>query len=49
MAYLREIQGNLDDAIHYFKLHIKNSFDSKSLQTTMSQLNGASARRKLIG
>src|SRR5687768_9827554 len=30
---LREMQGNLNDAIHYFKLHIKNSFDSKSIET----------------
>ncbi len=46
---LREIQGNLDDAIHYFKLHIKNSFDSKSIETAAESIKRCERKKELIG
>lgn len=46
---LREMQGNLDDAIHYFKLHIKNSFDSKSIETAAESIKRCERKKQLIG
>ncbi len=45
---LREMQGNLDDAIHYFKLHIKNSFDSKSIETAAESIRRCERKKELI-
>lgn len=46
---LREIQGHLDDAIHYFKLHIKNSFDSKSIEAAAESIRRCERKKELIG
>jgi tetratricopeptide (TPR) repeat protein len=45
---LREIQGKLDDAIHYFKLHIQNSFDSKSIETASESIRRCERKKQLI-
>jgi Tfp pilus assembly protein PilF len=45
---LREMQGNLDEAIHYFKLHIKNSFDSKSIETAADSIRRCERKKELI-
>jgi Tfp pilus assembly protein PilF len=45
---LREVQGNLDDAIHYFKLHIKNSFDSKSIETAAESIKRCERKKQLV-
>jgi Tfp pilus assembly protein PilF len=45
---LREMQGHLDDAIHYFKLHIKNSFDSKSIDTAAESIKRCERKKQLI-
>jgi tetratricopeptide (TPR) repeat protein len=45
---LREIQGKLDDAIHYFKLHIQNSFDSKSIETATESIRRCERKKQLI-
>jgi Tfp pilus assembly protein PilF len=45
---LREMQGELDDAIHYFKLHIKNSFDSKSIETAAESIKRCERKKELI-
>jgi Tfp pilus assembly protein PilF len=45
---MREVQGNLDDAIHYFKLHIKNSFDSKSIETAADSINRCERKKELL-
>jgi Tfp pilus assembly protein PilF len=45
---LREIQGKLDDAIHYFKLHIKNSFDGKSIETAADSIKRCERKKLLI-
>jgi Tfp pilus assembly protein PilF len=46
---LREAQGDLDDAIHYFKLHIKNSFDSKTIETAAESIKRCERKKQLIG
>ena len=46
---LRELQGDLDDAIHYFKLHIKNSFDSKSIETPAEWIKRCERKSQLVG
>lgn len=48
-ALLREMQGNLDDAIHYYKLHIKNSFDGKSIETAAEAIKRCERKKQLIG
>jgi Tfp pilus assembly protein PilF len=45
---LREMQGNLDDAIHYYKLHIKNSFDSKTIETAAESIKRVERKKQLI-
>jgi Tfp pilus assembly protein PilF len=45
---LREVQGNFDDAIHYFKLHIKNSFDAKSIETAADSIKRCERKRQLV-
>jgi Tfp pilus assembly protein PilF len=46
---LREAQGLLDDAIHYYKLHIKNSFDSKTIETAAESIRRCQRKKELIG
>ena len=45
---LREMQGLLDDAIHYFKLHIRNSFDNKSIDTAAESIKRCERKKQLI-
>jgi tetratricopeptide (TPR) repeat protein len=45
---LREIQGNFEDAIHYFKLHIKNTFDSKSIETAAESIKRCERKKQLL-
>jgi Tfp pilus assembly protein PilF len=46
---MREMQGNLDDAIHYFRLHIKNSFDGKSIETAAESIRRCERKKELLG
>ena len=46
---MREMQGNLDDAIHYFKLHIKNSFDQKTIETAAESIRRCERKKQLLG
>jgi len=46
---LREAQGKLDDAIHYFRLHIQNSFDAKSIETAADSIKRCERKKQLIG
>jgi tetratricopeptide (TPR) repeat protein len=46
---MREIQGRLDDAIHYFRLHIKNSFDAKSIETAADSIKRCERKQQLLG
>lgn len=45
---MREMQGHLDDAIHYFRLHIKNSFDTKSIETAAESIKRCERKKELI-
>lgn len=45
---MREMQGLLDDAIHYYKLHIKNSFDTKSIETAAESIKRCERKKQLI-
>ncbi len=45
---MREMQGELDDAIHYFKLHIKNSFDAKSIETAADSIKRCERKKELL-
>jgi tetratricopeptide (TPR) repeat protein len=45
---MREMQGLLDDAIHYFKLHIKNSFDSKTIETAADSIKRCQRKKELL-
>jgi tetratricopeptide (TPR) repeat protein len=45
---MREMQGKLDDAIHYFRLHIKNSFDGKSIETAAESIKRCERKKELL-
>jgi Tfp pilus assembly protein PilF len=45
---MREIQGRYDDAIHYFRLHIQNSFDSKTIDSAVESISRCERKKKLI-
>ena len=45
---MREMQGLLDDAIHYFKLHIKNSFDAKTIETAADSIKRCVRKKELL-
>ena len=46
---MREMQGEIDDAIHYFRLHIKNSFDFKSIETASESIKRCERKKQLLG
>jgi Tfp pilus assembly protein PilF len=45
---MREMQGELEDAIHYFKLHIKNSFDGKSIDSAADSIKRCERKKELL-
>ncbi len=45
---MREMQGDLNDAIHYFQLHIKNSFDAKSIETAAESIKRCERKKELL-
>jgi Tfp pilus assembly protein PilF len=45
---MREMQEKLDDAIHYFRLHIKNSFDGKSIETAAESIRRCERKKQLL-
>ncbi|MCI0751033.1 MAG: tetratricopeptide repeat protein [Flammeovirgaceae bacterium] len=47
-ALLREMQGKLDDAIHYYKLYIQNSYDSKSIDNAAEAINRCERKKQLL-
>jgi hypothetical protein len=46
---MREMQGDIDDAIHYFRLHIKNSFDLKSIEAASDAISRCERKKQLLG
>ena len=47
-ALMREMQGEIDDAIHHFRLHIKNSFDLKSIETASDAIRRCERKKQLL-
>lgn len=47
-ALMREMQGDLEDAIHYFRLHIKNSFDLKSIEAASEAIRRCERKMQLL-
>lgn len=47
-ALLREMQAKWDDAIHYYKLYIQNSFDSKSIDTAADAIKRCERKKQLL-
>ncbi len=45
---MREMQGQLEDAIHYFRLHIKNSFDTKTIDTAAESIKRCERKKQLL-
>lgn len=45
---MREIQGNLEDAIHYFRLHIQNSFDLKNIESAADAIKRCERKKMLL-
>jgi tetratricopeptide (TPR) repeat protein len=45
---MREAQGKLDDAIHYFRLYIQNSYDSKAVETASESIRRCERKKQLI-
>jgi len=45
---MREIQGKYDEAIHYFKLYIQNSFDTKTIETAAESVKRCDLKKQLL-
>jgi len=48
-ALMHEIQGHYQDAIHYFKLYIQNSYDSKTIETAAESIRRCERKLELLG
>ena len=46
---MREMQNKLDDAIHYYRLHIQNSFDGKGIETAAESIKRCERKKQLLG
>ncbi len=47
-AIMRELQGSYSEAIHYYKLYIKNNFDSKSIDTATESIRRCEKKMSLL-
>jgi tetratricopeptide (TPR) repeat protein len=45
---MRETQGRLDEAIHYFRLYIQNSFDLKAIETAAESIKRCERKKQLL-
>jgi tetratricopeptide (TPR) repeat protein len=45
---MREAQGKLDDAIHYYRLYIQNSYDSKVIETAAESIKRCERKKQLL-
>lgn len=45
---MRELQGNFDEAIHYYKLYIKNNFDNKGIDTATESIRRCERKREIL-
>jgi tetratricopeptide (TPR) repeat protein len=48
-ALMREIQGRFDEAIHYFRLYIQNSYDSKVIESAADSIKRCERKKELLG
>ena len=48
-ALMREIQGRYEEATHYFKLYIQNSYDSKTIETAAEAIHRCERKTELLG
>lgn len=47
-ALMREAQGKLDDAIHYYRLYIQNSYDLKAIETAAESIKRCERKKELL-
>jgi tetratricopeptide (TPR) repeat protein len=47
-ALMREAQGKLDDAIHYYRLYIQNSYDLKVVETAAESIRRCERKKQLL-
>ena len=47
-AIMNELQGNYNDAIHYYKLYIQNIFDSKSIDSAAESIKRCEQKAQLL-
>lgn len=45
---MREIQGRYDEAIHYFRLYIQNSYDNKVIETAAESIKRCERKKELL-
>jgi tetratricopeptide (TPR) repeat protein len=46
---MREIQGRYEEAIHYFRLYIQNSYDSKTIESAAESIKRCERKKELLG
>jgi len=47
-ALMKEVQGKYDDAIHYYKLYIQNSFDNKMIETAADSISRCKRKKEIL-
>jgi Tfp pilus assembly protein PilF len=47
-AIMRELQGNFREAIHYYKLYIRNNFDGKSIESASESIKRCERKMELL-
>lgn len=47
-AIMNELQGNYNDAVHYYKLYIRNIFDSKNIESAAESIKRCERKAQLL-
>lgn len=47
-AIMKELQGDFDEAIHYYKLYIRNIFENKSIESAAESIKRCERKKQLI-
>ena len=47
-AIMKELQGDFDGAIHYYKLYIRNIFENKSIESAAESIKRCERKKQLI-
>jgi tetratricopeptide (TPR) repeat protein len=45
---MREMQGRYDEAIHYFRLYIQNSYDGKTIESAADSIKRCERKKELL-